>query len=267
MDPAGSCKSLSCGMRLYIEQYKHDGDPAHINYHIAAEGFRHFGFHIITIQDATALPQDDTDYVAVGSIQFIKAALQHLDKPFPEGIDYPVSLEAYLGRRIWSSTINEISSDPDRWQVFVKPKIATKRFTGRLIRSLADLRATGDQFDNIPVWVSEPVAFKREWRVFVRYGRILDVRPYKGDWRYQYDSRVIELALAAFEDAPAAYAMDWGVTADGRTLLVEVNEGYSVGAYGLYFTDYARFLSARWAQLTGTTDLCAFDLADFPKDK
>lgn len=76
----------------------------------------------------------------------------------------------------------------------------------------------------------------------------------------QYDPAVIESAWAAFDDAPAAYAMDWGVTDDGRTLLVEVNEGYSVGAYGLYFTDYARFLSARWAQLTGTTGLCAFDL-------
>jgi hypothetical protein len=55
--------------------------------------------------------------------------------------------------------------------------------------------------------------------------------------------------------------MDWGVTVDGRTLLVEVNEGYSVGAYGLYFSHYARFLATRWAQLTGNADLCAFDLA------
>jgi hypothetical protein len=168
-------------MRLYLEQYKNDGDPAHINYHIAKEGFRHFGFHIIETAAASAIPADDQDSVAVGSIQFIKAALNHLGKHFPEDINYPTELQQYLGRKIWASTINEISSNQDNWNVFVKPKEETKKFTGRVIRSLADLRATGDQFCNTPVWVSEAVTFKRECRVFVRYGQVLDARPYKGD--------------------------------------------------------------------------------------
>lgn len=76
----------------------------------------------------------------------------------------------------------------------------------------------------------------------------------------QYDAAVIEAAVAAFTDAPNGYAIDFGVTADGRTLLIEVNDGYSVGAYGLFFTDYAKLLAARWAQLTGQNDLCNFDL-------
>ena len=29
-------------MRLYLETIQNDGDPAHINYPIAREGFRHF---------------------------------------------------------------------------------------------------------------------------------------------------------------------------------------------------------------------------------
>ena len=54
--------------------------------------------------------------------------------------------------------------------------------------------------------------------------------------------------------------MDFGVTVDGRTLMIEVNDGYALGSYGLYYLDYAKLLSARWAQLTGTTDEAAFDL-------
>lgn len=44
------------------------------------------------------------------------------------------------------------------------------------------------------------------------------------------------------------------MTDDGRTLLIEVNDGYSLGCYGLFYIDYAKLLAARWAELTGTED-------------
>ncbi|MEJ0101624.1 MAG: ATP-grasp domain-containing protein [Bacteroidota bacterium] len=51
--------------------------------------------------------------------------------------------------------------------------------------------------------------------------------------RSNYDYKVIEKAVKAFKDSPKAYALDFGLTADGRLLLVEANEGYSIGSYGL----------------------------------
>lgn len=45
----------------------------------------------------------------------------------------------------------------------------------------------------------------------------------------------------------------------GRTLLIEVNDGYALGCYGLFYLDYAKLLSARWAELTKTVDECAFE--------
>ncbi|WP_262922941.1 hypothetical protein [Hymenobacter cellulosilyticus] len=41
-------------------------------------------------------------------------------------------------------------------------------------------------------------------------------------------------------------------------MVIEINEGYSIGSYGLPPLRYAKFLSARWAELTGTTDACNF---------
>ncbi|RYD88657.1 MAG: DUF4343 domain-containing protein [Sphingobacteriales bacterium] len=189
----------------------------------------------------------------------MKRTFEHLGIQLPdEDMSYPESLRGYLGRNIWTSTADEIAADPTKWDVFIKPKSDLKRFTGKHIRGIADLRNIGDQGRNTPVWVSEPVRFMREWRVFVRYGRIMGIRPYKGDYRVHYDVAVIESAIRDFAGAPAGYAIDFGVTDDGRTLLIEVNEGYSIGAYGLYYTDYAKLLSARWAQLTGYEDLCNF---------
>jgi hypothetical protein len=86
------------------------------------------------------------------------------------------------------------------------------------------------------------------------------VRHYRGDWRLRPDPATIEKAVRNFSSAPAGYAIDFGLTDKGETLLIEVNDGYSLGCYGLLYLDYAKLLSARWAELTGTTDECAFDI-------
>lgn len=66
---------------------------------------------------------------------------------------------------------------------------------------------------------------------------------------YRYAS-----AINDYKSQPAGFAMDFGVTDDGRTLLIEVNDGFSIGCYGLDAISYAKLLSARWADLTNTLD-------------
>ena len=129
-----------------------------------------------------------------------------------------------------------------------------------VVRSTKDLIGCGIQGVDQEVYCSEVVKFEAEWRCFVRYGQILSVRQYKGDWRRHYDPEVIENAVKEFRSAPAGYAIDFGLTDDGRTLLIEFNDGYALGCYGLFYIDYAKLLSARWAELTGTEDECAFDI-------
>ncbi len=73
-----------------------------------------------------------------------------------------------------------------------------------------------------------------------------------------FDPSVVENAVAQFKSAPKGYAIDFGLTDKGETLLIEVNDGYSLGCYGLFDLDYAKLLSARWAELTNTVDECNF---------
>ncbi|OAX50265.1 hypothetical protein gpAD87_18880 [Paenibacillus sp. AD87] len=68
------------------------------------------------------------------------------------------------------------------------------------------------------------------------------------------DASVIEKAISDFKDTPAAYGMDFGVDQEGNMKLVEFNDGHSLGTYEISPLNYAKFLSARWAELTGTTD-------------
>ena len=95
------------------------------------------------------------------------------------------------------------------------------------------------------------------------------MRPYRGDWHYHYDHSVLDYAVDNYRTDPAGYAMDFGVTDDGRTLLVEVNDGFALGCYGADPIQYAKLLSARWCELVGIHDECDvyFEGADWKKNK
>lgn len=61
-------------------------------------------------------------------------------------------------------------------------------------------------------------------------------------------------AVQSYTKVPAGYLADFGLTDEGRTVLIEINDGYALGSYGLFYLDYAKLLAVRWAELTGTQD-------------
>ena len=74
---------------------------------------------------------------------------------------------------------------------------------------------------------------------------------------YHYDEKVLEAMLESFnkwEERPAACSMDICVTKDNKTLLVELNDAYALGCYGLAGIYYAKLISARWSQLMCVKD-------------
>lgn len=244
-------------MKVYIQSYQ-NGIPHNYNFMNAWQGFREMGFEILPFSDMETLRTSEKNDIVVGYVNTVRNRLFDFGIITPE-MDYPKELEKYLGRKIWQTTMANVSNDPSCWPVFVKP-LEDKQFTGVVVHSTKDLIGCGIEGVNQDVYCSEIVDFVAEWRCFVRYGKILSIRPYKGDWRCHYDASVIENAVREYENAPNGYAIDFGLTKDGRTLLIEVNDGYALGCYGLYYLDYAKLLSARWAELTSTEDECAFDL-------
>lgn len=150
-----------------------------------------------------------------------------------------------------------IANNPDNWNVFIKP-VEDKKFTGVVVRGTKDLVGCGTYGEDPEILCSEVVNFVTEWRCFVRHGKILDIRRYKGNWRLHFDYKVVENLVLHYKSAPNGYAVDFGLTDKGDTLLIEVNDGYDLGHYGLFSLDYAKLLSARWSELTSTIDECDF---------
>lgn len=238
-------------MKVYVQSHPNNF-PHNYNFFNAYEGFLDMGAEIIHFSDSQGLVDSKDEDIVVGYVETVRDRLHQLGFETPE-MDYPDQLINYIGRRIWKSNINTISNHPELWPVFVK-SIEDKRITGKVITSIHDLIGCGESGCNAEVYCSEVVKFLTEWRVFIRYGQILDVRPYKGDWRIHYNPSVIENCITDFKSAPAGCALDFGVTNDGRTLLIEVNDGYALGCYGLNKYAYAKLLSARWSELTNTKD-------------
>ena len=82
-------------------------------------------------------------------------------------------------------------------------------------------------------------------------GKVVGAAHYKGDCFTHPDAATVRAGVAAFTGAPAAYGLDFGVTADGRTLLVEANDGFALGCYGLDPVLFAEMLEVRWCEIVG----------------
>jgi len=197
------------------------------------------------------------DTLVAGYVPVVLGALQQLGVPAPEPDDYPACLRALLHRRIWESTVGEVEGAENEGRsaaVFVKPKGRVKQFTGFVVESRADLWRFGSVSRRQLVYCSDVVRWVSEHRVFVIDGAIVGVRPYEGDPAVKPDEGVVAGAVSALGAAGAAVAgfgIDFGVLASGATALVERNDGFSLGSYGLPDALYTDLLIARWRELTG----------------
>ena len=184
-----------------------------------------------------------------GWIGDVHAALKKMGKPIPPNVDYPDELQEYLGRKIWQGTLDEVrkSTQP----LFVKP-IEHKLFTGFVWNNdRASRMRVVTQSSDTPVLIAEPIQIAAEYRSFILYNKVVDCRLYKGDWSKAPNRDIVESAVKKMKKvAPNAYCLDWGVLEDGKTILVEMNEGFAFGHYGLNPVTYARMLSARWMEMT-----------------
>jgi conserved hypothetical protein len=239
--------------------------PHSVNIANAMYGFRELGAEIIPyhkideIYDRVNREDIVLDYIDQCNSIFSKFGIE------PSIPDYPKVMDKFLGRKICKDTINSISRSEAKWSAgyFVKP-VRSKVFTGKIISSISDLVGCGNYSEDYDVLVSESLDICAEWRCFILYDEIVDVRPYgllldrnRKSYKYHYDFKVLDSMLEAFiswEERPMACSLDICVTKDGQTLLVEINDAYSLGCYGLASVFYAKLISARWSQLLGVKD-------------
>ena len=238
-------------MKAYIEQVENQFRG--VNEYVAFRGFEALGYEIcpFVAADVESLDLDEQTPVVAG-IPTIWKALRTLGVEAPQLEPIPRGLERFAGREFGLAMLGEIRERvvDEAPPIFIKPTLG-KLFDGHVARAFRDLIRTSGLPDETPIWWSDVVEFQGEFRGYICNGDFVGFAHYKGDFRLPVDFAPVETALQSWDELPRGCSMDWGTTSDGRTLLIEVNDGYSLGCYGLLPTLYANLLASRWSELTG----------------
>lgn len=235
--------------RTVFIQARETGEPMSVNCYTSWVGFTDRGCDVrkFTPEQLPSLPLDRSTIVH-GGISMVQAALQRVGAPLPAYVNIPESVASFAGRDLWETTLGEIRQ-LRHVPVFVKPQDEFKSFTGYVVREFRDLLYTVAFPDDYPVFAQGVVEFLSEWRVYVLHQEILGIGHYKGNPLLFPDAGRIRAMLDAYRDPIIAHSLDVGVTSTAETLLVEMNDAYALGSYGLSPNRYARMLEARWDEM------------------
>lgn len=232
----------------------------------AAAGFKKLGYKLqgFTSKNIEEAPLAKTRPVR-GSIYSVRRALELLGVPQPENRDIPDCLKPFAGREIWTSTLQAVRHKNE--PVFIKPLLIQKGFEGHIFHgNKGSLSSQDYQTDNLPgnykVLCQEPVKWVKEWRVYILNGEIVGTQQYDhcslpDGWTLEMRDKlkpnyhtVRKMLSALGKEAPAGFSLDVGVMYEKKgTFLVEMNEGFSIGNYGIPDKTYARIIEARWNEL------------------
>ncbi|MDG7306551.1 ATP-grasp domain-containing protein, partial [Streptococcus pneumoniae] len=193
-------------MVVYIRQSKLPSEVS-INKYNAQVGAYLQGEEAVLYQSFSEIKELTSEDIVVDYIMETRALLKMMGLNVPVH-DYPIELKEFYGRKIYAGILGEIVNIPDNWGKFIKPKAGSKVFTGRVVNGTHDLIGIGLPFD-YPIWISEVVEFIAEWRCFVLDGRVLDVRPYTGDYHAQFDPQLFTPNLKTIQNPCLSLDPGW----------------------------------------------------------
>lgn len=222
-------------------------------------GFRDKGADIILFEDIEEVPFSKW-HIVVACIEITNKYFERVGIPPKQALNIPEELrqQKFLHRYMMRMTMKDfrfLAHNGDGLggvplPMFIKPDGVAKEFVPGIVKSTYDIdmyyhNVPGDS----PVLLSVPVNFISEYRGYVYDNQLQGLYWYFGDFRVFPDVKIIDEAIAAYTSQPAGYSIDFGVTSDGRTLLIECNDGWSLGNYGLEPSKYTKLLSKRWLEI------------------
>ena len=200
--------------------------------------------------------------IPVGSVEYVRAALQAAGLSEPPNMSYPVALDDFLHRRVRLGRAGEVLGT---W--FVKPQ-QTKAFTGFVFDTMTDPEKLNPhdkeqhaRFIALDarslVWISEPVKWLSEVRYYLDHGQVVGSARYDADGADAAPLPDPDVVGAAVSEMTSTLrpdlicALDMGVLDSGETALIEVNDFWAIGLYGRAMPSkvYLDMLVRRWQQI------------------
>lgn len=216
-------------------------------------GFQQRGMKIFFFSDINEVPVSINNIV----VAHVEPTLEYFKKlkiKIPVAFNVPTELKYYAKRDTYVSSIKEFKAN-EKLPVFVKPAFRIKSFgvnshfaTGVMSEpsSKSGIFYNSDDYESL--FVSEVVDIVSEYRCFIHNGKLVGIQNYSGDFTVFPNPTTIHLMIEEFNPS-VAYTLDVAITASGQTVLVESQDMWAIGNYGLSPKIYARLLLDRWLEL------------------
>lgn len=223
-----------------------NGMPDSIDCSIAYFGFEELNSTIIMTKNWFSYDKEEIEKfdVCVAGVDFCRFALSKMRLKDFDISCYPEQLNKFLHRNVEVLELKDICIKIPA-NKFFKP-VKPKRFQAFKSESF-NLNAVVNLDDHEKIYMCDLIDFSSEWRVYVKENKIQLISNYSGDPAFFPDTTKVKEMIDSWK-GPCCYALDVGIVKD-ETVLVEVNDFYSIGNYGLYPRDYAEMLFMRWTQL------------------
>lgn len=252
-------------MGIAYIQADNDNLPVSKNCFSALVGFRDRGWEWKLFQNINDLSLTKDD-VVVGGIKTTHLAFEQLGVFTPPPIDYPDLFRPFFRRYIELTTWKEAQEKLGKLREngyfdeprFIKPYFH-KAWTGTVVTCFADLLKIGNPEPDYPVWLSEVTYFEDEYRVYFLNGEIVGMKHYKGQQAFTpFGNDFDQIRLIAKRLPYAAFCVDLGIerylypptqTYVQDVSVVEVNDGFPLGNYGIDDVTYSKMLEARFLQI------------------
>jgi hypothetical protein len=180
--------------------------------------------------------------------------LNHIGVKVPSPIGIPEELLPYTKRTFGETTLGELLNHPENFTfpLFVKPKLNLKTIPEGVVSRPQDFPFTFKGYTHLVdevITTSNKIEMLSEYRCFIHNGKIVGVQHYHGDFMLFPDANEIRSMVKKYTKSPCAYTLDVAVTDKGETVLVECNDAWSIGNYGLYGKTYVLMLRDRWRDI------------------
>jgi hypothetical protein len=222
---------------------------------VAAQGCEWMGYEIRPFEYnqgiSPALTSALKKHIFVGGIECMRYIFTVLGK-IPPSINFPIGNvdTGLIGRKLEYSTLQSAVEKfkVDNKPFYIKP-FERKLFDAVLLSKEPQLSYFRELGPDTRVIMSEPLEIVSEWRTFIHNRKMVDCRSYTGDFRAHPDYQFIQSNIDTYEDSPIAYTLDVAVLKDGRTVVMEFDDFWAVGAYGLDPSEYAQMLLDRYKEI------------------
>lgn len=178
----------------------------------------------------------------VGSVEFLTEVFNRIDKS-PR-----VPLNSNRQENIIK--LNEARKRIEEGEtLFIKP-YQIKLFTG-MVYDKRFIFCLNPYPEDTDVIISEPFEYeiKSEWRCYVHMNKVVDIRNYLGDIYSIPDEKYLLDTINKNNNFPISYTIDIAILENNENVVVEFNDMWAIGNYGMDNSMYLRLLKQRYFEI------------------